>query len=609
MNGLTKILQHKYWWIVIIILFISITYLSAFLNYRIDLTAEKRFSLTDATKELLKGLDSTVTIKVFLAGDLPSDYKKLRIAAEDILDEFRDVSGNTVKVIFEKAEDELTDSAKIVLKDSINSKNYEYIKDSIHSELYDSLSRLGVVFEQTEIIATSKDKSTNLLIIPSALVYYRNMKPLAIDLRSSRTIYKNYNIINDNPQEFTDKEATLNAAEALLEFKFANAIDKLTRKYIPVVAYTIGNGETMPIADLRINDLGESLQNEYRLAIFDLSQGYPDAKQIDALIIVKPTKAFSEEDKLKLDQYVMHGGKVIWFIDKLYAELDSLMRSKSDFIAFDRNLNLDDILFRYGVRINSDLLQDLNCAKIPIVFGKNPDGSPRMQRIPWPYYPFLSSNNNNPVSKNLDRVLPVFPSSIDTVKAPGIEKTILLATDTNSRKISSPTLVTLNSVSDDADFLTFNKSYVPAAVLLEGKFTSLFANRLTREVQDSVAKASGEAFIAKGEKISKQIVVSDADIVTNSVSPAQGPLPMGELPLENYRFANREFFLNCVDYLVSNNRLFEARNKDFTLRLLDKKKVNDQRMKWQLINIAGPIFVIILFGVVYQWSRKKNYTA
>lgn len=580
---MSRILQHKYWWVIVVILFPVITYISSLFSYRIDLTAEKRFSLTAPTKKLLGDLDSTINIEVFLTGDLPADYKKLNIAIQDILNEFRDLSNNRVQVSYVNPGEGLDDSTK--------------------AYLYDSLSRLGVVFEQTQNVSAASDKATNQLIIPSALVSYGNRKPFAVDLRSSRKVFKNFNVVNDLPQE--DKEATLNAAEALLEFKFANAIDKLTRTYIPVVAYAVGNGEPV---DYRINDLGENLRNEYRLAIFDLKQGYPDAKQIDALVIVKPTQAFTEEDKLKIDQYVMNGGKVIWCIDKLYAELDSLMRSQSDFVAFDRNLNVDDILFKYGVRINGDLLQDLNCAKIPIVVGQNPDGSPQMQRFPWPYYPFLNAINNNPISKNLDRVLPIFPSSIDTVDAPGITKTILLASDTNSRRLTSPAMVTLNSIKDDADFQTFNKSHVPVAVLLEGSFTSLYANRLTKEIQDSVTRAAGNAFARASVKETKQIVMSDADIVTNSVSQSTGPLAMGEIPFENYRFANREFFLNCIDYLVSNNGIFQSRNKDFTLRLLDKQKTQEQKSMWQIINIAVPIVVILLFGAVYAWRRKQKYS-
>ncbi|MES2003144.1 MAG: gliding motility-associated ABC transporter substrate-binding protein GldG [Bacteroidota bacterium] len=580
-----KLWQHKYGVWALIGLFLGLIYLSTLFFYRADLTAEKRFSLTPATKTLLQGIDSVISVKIFLTGDLPADYKKLSIATKDILDEFKSISGGLVQVSFEKPGEGITnDTAKV--------------------QFYDSLSRLGVVFEQTEIVSSKSEKSTNQLIIPSALISFRKgQKPIAIDLRSSRKVYKQFNVVNDNaPQE--DAEATRNAAEALLEFKFADAIDKLTRKYVPTVAYVVGNGE--PI-DFKVNDLGESMRNEYRLAVFDLKKGYPDATQIDALMIVKPTQPFLDEDKLKLDQYVMNGGKIIWFIDKLHAELDSLMRTQAEYTAFDRGLELDDILFRYGVRINPDLVQDLNCSKIPIVIGKNADGSPKMQRIPWPYYPFLSAHGDNPISKNLDRVLPIFPSSIDTVKAPGINKTILLTSDTNSRRMSSPAIVSLNSVKGEEDLYSFNKSYIPVAVLLEGKFSSLFSNRVGKEVMDSVQRITGKPFLSSGTKESKQIVVSDADIVTNSVSSTTGPLPMGLLPLENYRFANREFFLNSIDYLVSRNNLFESRNKDFVLRLLDKTKVAEQQTMWQLINITLPIVLVILFGALFQWQRKRKY--
>ena len=569
---------------VLVGLFLIILYGSTFLYYRIDLTAEKRYSLTPATKNLLNELDTTINVQVFLTGELPADYKKLNLATKELLEEFRSVSGNHINISFVKPGENIdNDSTKVLL--------------------YDSLSRLGVVFEQAQTIAAKSEKQTNQLIIPAALVSCRKgQKPIAVDLRSSRKIFKQYNVINENPQE--DIEATRNAAEALLEYKFADAINKLTRKYVPVVAYLVGNGEPV---DLKVNDLGESLRNEYRLAVFDLKQGYPDPSVIDALMIVKPTLPFSEEDKLKLDQFVMNGGHVIWFIDKLHAELDSLMRSKAQYTAFDRGLELDDILFKYGVRINPDLVQDLNCSKLPIVIGKNADGTPKMQRVPWPYYPFLAANNPNPISNNLDRVLPIFPSSIDTVKAPGIKKTILLATDTNSRVISSPAIVDINSVKGDDDLRSFTVSRIPVAVLLEGKFNSLFANRIGKTVVDSVVRVTGKPFLGKANKEGKQIVVSDGDIVTNAISPSAGPLPMGLLPLENYRCANRDFFLNAIDYLVSKNNLFESRNKDFILRLLDKVKVNEQKTSWQFINILLPIFVVIFFGILYQWIRKRKY--
>ncbi len=577
-------IRRKYGPLVLLVVLLAVIFASNALRYRIDLTAEKRFSLNESTKKLLSNVDSTVNITVFLAGDLPSDYKKLSIATNDLLSEFRDLSNNNIHFKFEKPGENLSDS------------------DRMH--LYDSLQHMGVVFEQNTDASTN-EKSTQQLIIPAAIVEYGGYRPVAVDLRSSRTVFKNYNVVNDEPQE--DKEATLNAAEALLEYKFANAIDKLTRKNVPTVAYCVGNGEAGP---QNVDDLLKSLNSDYRLALFDLSQAYPNPQFINTLLIVKPTVPFTDEDKLKLDQYVTHGGKIIWCIDKLYAELDSLMRSQADFVAFDRNLNLDDILFRYGVRINGNLLQDLNCSKIPLVTGYNADGSPRMQRFPWPYYPFLSAPNNNIVSKNLDRVLSIFPSSIDTIKAPGITKTILLSSDTSSRLISSPAIVSINKIMDDIsteNFASYDEHYIPVVVLLEGKFNSLYANRVTQSVKDSVGKALGQPFASINTNPTQQIVMSDADIVTNEVSNTTGPLPMGELPFENYRFANREFFLNCVDYLTSTSGIFESRNKDFTLRLLDKKKVEDQKLNWQLINICLPIAIIILFGLIFQWRRKNSF--
>lgn len=586
MKFMNKYFRPGQWFILLAVLIVLI-FTSTVLRYRIDLTAEKRFSLNASTKKLLANIDSTVTITVFLTGDLPADYKKLSIATNDLLSEFRDLSNNNIHFQFEKPGENLPDSQKLYL--------------------YDSLQRMGVVLEQNNDAAAGSERSVQQLIIPSAIIEYGNYPPVAVDLRSSRTVFKNYNVVDEDPQP--DKEATLNAAEALLEYKFANAIDKLTRKDIPTIAYCLGNGEA---GSQNVNDLIQSLRNDYRLALFDLKQSYPDPALINTLLIVKPTIPFTDEDKLKLDQYVMHGGKIIWCIDKLYAELDSLMRSRSDFVAFDRNLNIDDLLFRYGVRINGNLLQDLNCSKIPLVTGFNADGSPRMQRFPWPYYPFLSSPNNNIVSKNLDRVLSVFPSGIDTIKAPGITKTILLSSDTSSRLISSPAIVSLNKIMEDIsteNFGSYNQHYIPVAVLLEGKFNSLYANRLTQNIKDAVSKALNKPFASANQNVTQQIVISDADIVTNEISQTSGPLPMGELPFENYRFANREFFLNCVDYLTSTSGIFESRNKDFTLRLLDKRKVADEKLSWQLINIVIPIACIVLFGLIYQYSRRKRFGA
>lgn len=576
---------QKYSNIIVGCLLVAIIYASnTWLHGSLDLTAEKRYSLSDATKKLLdKKLDSAITIEVFLAGNLPADYKKLNIATAEILETFTSYASGPIQVSFiEPGTGIVDEEAKV--------------------KYFDSLAALGVVFERTAI-TEGIEKSTSQLIVPSALVRYGNRKPIAVDLRSSKKIFANYNVIEAvEPKE--DKEATRNAAEALLEYKFAAAIDKVTKVNYPTVAYLVGNGEP---TDLTVSDLAETLRNDYNLGIFDLKSGYPNASDIDLLLIVKPTAPFSDEDQLKIDQYILNGGKVIWFVDKLHAELDSLMRTQAGYTAYDRGLNIDPLLFKYGVRINGDLVQDLNCAKLPIVVGKNPDGSPTMQRIPWPYYPFLTTPSDNPITKNMDRVLPIFPSSIDTVKAPGIKKTILLATDTSSRSIASPAMVSLNSVQSEADLYTFTKSHIPVAVLLEGKFSSLFANSIGTTVIDSVRQFTGLPFLKKGIKETKQIVVSDADIVTNAVTKTTGPLPMGELPFEAFQFANKTFLLNAIDYLVNDNGLFESRNKVVVLRLLDKQKVADQKTFWQLVTTAGPILILLLIGIFVAFWRKKKY--
>jgi gliding-associated putative ABC transporter substrate-binding component GldG len=575
----------KYQILTAVIGLIMVVLSSLLFSLRVDLTADKRFTLSPSTIDLLKEVDSAISIQIFLTGDLPADYKKLSIAAKDVLDEMNVYASNNLTIEFIKPGADIAD-------------------ETTRNKLYDSLAAMGVAFEKTAIESDNTEKTTSQLIIPSALIRYKaNQTPIAIDLRSSKKIFKQYNVINDEPQE--DIEATRNAAEALLENKFIVAIDKLTRKAVPVIAYAVGNGEPV---DLSVNDLGESLRNDYRLVIVDLKKSYPNASLIQTLMIVKPTQTFTEEDLLKIDQYIMNGGNVIWFVDKLYAELDSLKRTAGQYTAFDRGLGLDELLFKYGVRINPDLLQDLNCSKIPLVVGKNPDGSIRMQRMPWPYYPFLTARTPNPIAQNIDRVLPIFPSSIDTVMAKGITKTILLATDTNSRRITSPAIVTLNSVEKEEDLYSFNKSFIPVAILLEGKFNSLFANRIPLSVIDSVQRFTGKPFLTSAVKPGKQIVVSDADIVTNAISNTTGPLPMGMLPLENYRFANREFVLNSIDYLSSDKQLFESRNKTVVLRLLDKQKVKEQKTTWQLINVLSPAMLILLVGLIFQWRRKEKYT-
>lgn len=570
MKVFEKILNNKLWWLWLSLLFLVVIYLASLTHFRIDLTKEKRFSLSNSTKKVLKELDEPVTIDIYLTGDLSAGFKKLSVASDELLSEFKEYAKGNLQYRFIRPGEGLPDTARY--------------------QVYDSLVKMGIKTFNNQVTAKEGDEKTERLIFPAAMVMYGGHQ-LPVDLSAAKS--------------GMDEESSLNYSEALLEFKFADAIDKLTRKEFPVVAYAAGNGEPLP-PNGKIKDLFVTMSKNYRFGVIDVKSGRLDADTINALLIVKPSESFSDEEKLKIDQYVMHGGNVIWFVDKLYAEMDSLLRAQSDFVAFDKNLNLDDILFKYGVRINGDLVQDLKSAKQPLVVGQV-GNQPQIQRLPFPYYPLLSSPSTHPIAKNLDDVLSIFPGSIDTVKATGIKKTILLASDTNSRSLSTPAIVSLQSVKNEEDLRRFTKSYIPVAVLLEGKFTSLFANRLTGELKDSLSMFTNKPFLPAGNKEAKQIVVSDGDIVTNVVTESEGALPMGMQQYENYQFANKEFLMNAVDYLVNPNGILESRSKDFTLRLLDKQKILTQKTMWQLLNIALPILLVVLFGWLYQMKRKRSF--
>jgi gliding-associated putative ABC transporter substrate-binding component GldG len=307
----------------------------------------------------------------------------------------------------------------------------------------------------------------------------------------------------------------------------------------------------------------------------------------------------------------MRGGKVLWFIDNLVAEQDSL-RYKPETIAYDRNLNLTDMLFKYGVRINTDLLMDLQCDFIPLAVNGNSE-TPQYEFVHWNYYPLFESNGNHPINKNTGLIAGRFVNSIDTIITPGIKKTVLLASSFNSRIISTPALISLNENKNVPEDIKFKRDGIPVAFLLEGKFTSLFRNRVSASQIDSI-RASGSSFLDMNKQDNKMIVVGDGDILLNDISPKDGPLPMGLNfytigSQYEYQFANRDFLLNCMEYLVNKPAIIETRNKDIVLRLLDTQKVEKQKMMWQFINIGLPILLLLLFGWVYQQLRKRKYAA
>lgn len=568
--SMKKIFSSKYGWLLLLVGLVGINYLASVVHTRIDLTQEKRYTLSPATKNLLKGLKEKVIVTVLLTGDMPAGFKKLSNSTKEMLQEFKELAGSNISFKFEKPGEGLSDTAR--------------------NQLLARLDSLGLRPTNVKVQAKAGEAQEERLVYPGALIQYKD-REVAVDLLQGQNMAGGIN--------------SLNNAEALLEYKMAHSIQKITAETVPAIGYLVGNGEplTYNVFDL----VDRTLRPEYRFGWVPIDSVSIIPHEFDALVIVKPTKGFTNEQKIKLDQYVMHGGKLLWFVDRLYAEMDSLMRSHSDFVAYDRNLNIDDLLFKYGVRINDNLVQDLQCDKLPLVVG-NYGNQPQMQLVPWPYFPLLSSYSGHSIVKNLDNVLSIFPNSIDTIKN-NIHKTVLLATSESSRVLPTPAIVSLNSIKTEDDLKTFDKAFIPVAVLLEGRFTSLYTNRLSTGQMDTLAGLYHQPFRAATENESKMIVVSDADIVSNVVTAQEGPLPMGYNQFTHTQYANKDFFLNCIQYLTDSSGILETRSKDFALRLLDTKKTEEDRSRWQLMNIGLPIILIVLFGFIYQALRKRKYSA
>jgi gliding-associated putative ABC transporter substrate-binding component GldG len=573
---LQKINNSKAWLPLTILLLVFINWLGSKFHTRIDFTNERRFTLSASTQKVLRNLDSTVDITVLLAGDVKSEFKKLSNSTRELLENFKNYGGNKIQYKFEIPGEGLDDSTK--------------------ANLFDSLVNMGLRPTNQQVQVKEGEGKTQRQIFPGAIIQYGG-RSVAIDLLQGQ-VQKNV----FNSDDILDKQS-LNSAEALLEYKFANAIQKLTQKDVPVVAYAYGNGEP-PFGFLPVNDVFQTLGKNFIVDTVDVRTQPFLSPEYAAIVIVKPTIKFTDDDKFKLDQYVMNGGRLLFFMDVLYAERDSLQNG--ELVAYSRDLNLNDLLFKYGVRINTDLLADKHADKIPVEVG-SVGGKSQKQLLTWPYAPLLQPGSAHAIVKNQADVVGQFANSIDTVEAAGITKTILLSSSANAYTLPTPARIQLNSLQTVEDVARFNRKNIPVAVLLEGKFTSMFANHASQSQLDTL-KEYHINFLRQSKTAGKVIVVADADIVLNQVSDIIGPLPMGTNKYTNIQYANKDFFLNSTEYLADKNNILDARAKDYTLRLLDVKKTTDQRSLWQLVNIVAPILLVCLFGLGYQWWRKRKYT-
>lgn len=567
-----SIWKSKLWLVITIVALVAINWLASLYHTRIDFTNEKRFTLSTPTKKILQKLDDVVQVDVFLKGDFPSGFKKLANSTTELLKEFKEVAGKQLQFRF-ISPDENVEGTNVKWSDTLVSAGLFPI--NLKSQL--------------------KAGEQQQLVYPIALVYYKNnLSPIILFEQKGMDVKKSY----------AEAMKDLNSAEALMEYKFADAIFKASQINKPMIAYGVGNGEPQ---DVRIYDLAENvLGQDYNLQQFNLTTLPVIPDTFSLLLLVKPTEKFTDNETFKIDQFVMRGGKVLMFIDRLNAEMDSL-RIKNEVIAYDRELALNDLLFKYGARINPDLIMDLQCDFLPF----DVNGNGQFEFLHWNYFPLLESKSNHIINKNLGLVSGKFVNSIDTIEAEGIKKTILLSSSVNARTIATPALISGKENVNEPESEKFKTANIPVAVLLEGKFPSLFKNRVSQAMIDSLQKF-GAMFLQESIVDNKIIVVADGDMILNSISKNE-PLPMGVNPLTvgsqyQYQFANKDFLQNCLDYLLNSSGLAEAKAKDYTLRLLDGKKVTTQKGTWQFINIAAPVIIIILFALLYQFIRRRKYT-
>lgn len=551
------------------VILLLINVVSRFYFLRLDLTSEKRYSVSASTKKMIKELKDVVTIKVYLDGELNAGFTRLKESTRNTLNELRAYGGKNIEFSFiDPMAIQNLDERKAVMSDLI---------------------QRGL--SPTNLTTKSKTDTKQQLIFPGAIVSYGG-RELPVMLLENQIGY--------SPQE------VLNNSEVLLEYKFANAIQKLTQFRAPRVGFIRGHGE---LNEAETADMRQTLEGlQYEVKDFDLTANYYIPERFNAIIIAKPQTAFDEKDKYKIDQYIMHGGKVLWLLEGTNASLDSLKRNPTGQFAQGIDLNLDDMLFKYGARVNTDVVQDINlCNPIPLIVGAM-GNAPQTEMFPWYYFPLLVSDNTHPVSRNLDPVASFFASSIDTIKNPGVSKTILLHTTQNSKAQLAPTRIHFGILQGKPNPANYTQPNLPIAVLLEGEFESVYKNRLSPEYLAASDTIETLKFAEKSNK-SKMIVIGDGDLMRSEIRSDSTAYPLGYYMYTKQTFANKAFLLNCVEYLVDDQGILETRNKEVKLRLLNTLKVQDEKLKWQLINMALPISLVIVFGIAFGYIRKKKYAS
>ena len=527
-----------------------INFLASKLYKRFDLTEDQRYTLSEATTSIVENIDDIVSIKVYLQGNFPAEFKRLQTETKLHLEELKNIN-KKIQFRFINPED-------------------------IGQKLIDN----GL--EPSSLQIQENGKLSEIVIFPWAVVQYKNKT-------------ENVSLLKDIFSNSQDQQ--LQSSIQNLEYAFANAIHKVSSQKSKKIAIIKGNGE---LNDIYIADFLRTINQYYHLAPFTLDsvekQPQKTLKGIsnfDLAIIAKPIEKFSEEEKFTLDQFLMNGGKTLWLIDNVHAELDSLMNT-GEALAYPKDLGLTDLFFNYGIRINHDLITDLYSSKIPLATG-NIGNQTQFDTFSWQYFPLVNSQNNHAINNNIEAVSLKFTNSIDTLKN-NIKKTVLLQSSPLSRSEGTPTIISLKSIAEQTNQRNYNDGNKSIAILLEGEFKSAYSGRI--KPYDTDYKDNGTS--------NKMIVIADADIIANEISKGQ-PLELGIDKWTNQRFGNKEFLLNAVSYLLDDTGLINIRSKTIKIDFLDKQKAFEESGKWQLINIISPLIFLALFGLIFNYYRRKRF--
>ncbi|WP_342331133.1 gliding motility-associated ABC transporter substrate-binding protein GldG [Pedobacter sp. FW305-3-2-15-E-R2A2] len=538
---------------------ILINVLAQYVYTRIDFTKEKRFTLTQKSKTILGKINQPITITVFLDGDLPAPFKRLRNATRDLLADYKAYGGKEIKVIF---------------RDPISGLSVAE-QDTVINNLYQS----GI--EPTTVNIKNDAGFAQKMVFPMAMLEAGSHQ---LPLR----LLQNLNAAGSY-------EENINNSIQNLEYLFTGAIQKVLSNEHPRIGFTEGNGE---LSDLSLNDAINSLSESYEVGRVNLNT--IDAAGLDklkVLIIAKPQQEFTEAEKYKINYFVMKGGRVVWTIDQVSADLDSL-KGSGEQLAFNKKLNIDDMLFMYGARVNYNLIADANCVEIPLSMGQQG----QIELAPWVYYPLLMPDTAHHLVKNIDAVRSEFSSTVDTIGVKGLKKTVILHSSPFNKIFNVPKLLSLQMVAEQPDPRDYASVPQSLGVLIEGTFPSVFLNRAVP------AGITGNYLVPPQSKPTKMIVIGDGDVFKNQLSSKDGSaFPLGFDRYTQKSYGNKALLLNISDYLSNDDNLITLRNKEVKIRLLDKVRLRTEKLQWQLINMALPLLLLISFAIFQHYYRKHKY--